>query len=309
MGEAGRVFFSPLLPKGPFVFAQIFTVIAPVFFCAAIGLVWAKRGVAYETLFITRLVTNVGFPCLVFAGLVKTEIDWAVFGLMASAAVVSTLTFACIGALALRLAGLELRVFLPAMTFANTGNMGLSLCLLAFGPEGLALAIPYFTVTAVLGFTLGPAIASRTASLSAPFKMPLIWSTLAALAVLAVGLPMPLWVTKSLELIGGFAIPLMLITLGVSLAQLQMTGLARSFALSCLRLGMGFAVGVALAHVLGLTGTARGVLIIECAMPVAVFNFLYASIYNTRPAEVAGVIVVSTALSFLTLPALLWYVL
>ncbi len=291
------------------MFAQIFTVIAPVFFCAAIGLVWAKRGVDYETLFITRLVTNVGFPCLVFAGLVKAEIDWAVFGLMASAAVVSTLTFALIGALALRLAGLELRVFLPAMTFANTGNMGLSLCLLAFGPEGLALAIPYFTVTAVLGFTLGPAIASRTASLSAPFKMPLIWSTLAALAALAIGLPMPLFVTKSLELIGGFAIPLMLITLGVSLAQLRMTGLARSLALSCLRLGMGFAVGVALAHVLGLAGTARGVLIIECAMPVAVFNFLYASIYNTRPAEVAGVIVVSTALSFLSLPALLWYVL
>ncbi|MDX1422356.1 MAG: AEC family transporter [Kiloniellales bacterium] len=289
--------------------SQIFTVIAPVFFCAAIGLVWAKRGIAYETVFITRLVTNVGFPSLVFVGLVETEVDWATFAIMASAAVASTLAFAAIGALALRLAGLELRVFLPAMTFANTGNMGLSLCLLAFGPEGLALAIPYFTVTAVLGFTLGPAIASRSSSLSAPFKMPLVWATLAALAVLAAGLSMPLWLTKTLDLIGGFAIPLMLITLGVSLAQLQMTGMARSFALSVLRLAMGFAVGVAFAYALGLEGTARGVLIIECAMPVAVFNFLYASIYNTRPAEVAGVIVVSTALSFLTLPALLWYVL
>ena len=289
--------------------AQIFTVIAPVFFCAAIGLVWAKRGIAYETIFITRLVTHVGFPSLVFAGLVKSEVDWAIFGLMASAAVGSTLTFALIGAVVLRLAGLELRVFLPAVTFANTGNMGLSLCLLAFGADGLALAIPYFTVTAVLGFTLGPAIAARSASLTAPFKMPLIWATLGALAVLAAGLPMPLWAIKSLDLIGGFAIPLMLITLGVSLAQLQMTGLARSLALAVLRLGMGFAVGVALAYLLGLEGTARGVLIIECAMPVAVFNFLYASIYNTRPAEVAGVIVVSTALSFLTLPALLWYVL
>ena len=289
--------------------SQIFTVIAPVFFCAAIGLVWAKRGVAYETIFITRLVTNVGFPCLVFAALVETEVDWTVFGLMASAAVVSTLAFALIGGVALRLAGLELRVFLPAMTFANTGNMGLSLCLLAFGEDGLALAIPYFTVTAVLGFTLGPAIASRSANLGAPFKMPLIWATLAALAALAAGLTMPPWLTKSLNLIGGFAIPLMLITLGVSLAQLQMTGMARSLALAVLRLSMGFAVGVAFAYLFGLEGPARGVLIIECAMPVAVFNFLYASIYNTRPAEVAGVIVVSTAISFLTLPALLWYVL
>jgi hypothetical protein len=291
------------------VLAQIFTVIAPVFICSAIGLIWAKRGVPYESIFITRLVTNVGFPCLIFSGLVETEIDWASFGLMASAALISTLTFASIGALVLRLAGLELRIFLPAVTFANTGNMGLSLCLLAFGPEGLALVIPYFTVSAVLGFTLGPAIASRSTSLTAPFKMPLIWSVLAALAVLYTGLPVPLWVTNSLDLIGGFAIPLMLITLGVSLAQLELTGLPRSFALSVLRLGMGFAVGVTLASLMGLEGTARGVLIIECAMPVAVFNFLYASIYNNRPAEVAGVIVVSTALSFLTLPALLWYVL
>ena len=289
--------------------AQIFTVIAPVFICAAIGLVWAKRGLPYETRFVTRLVTNVGFPCLIFSGLVESEIDWASFGLMASAALISTLTFAAIGALVLRLAGLELRVFLPAMTFANTGNMGLSLCLLAFGAEGLALVIPYFTVSAVLGFTLGPAIASRSGSLTAPFKMPLIWATLAAVGVVYLGLPLPLWVTKSLDLVGGFAIPLMLITLGVSLAQLELTGLPRSVALSLLRLGMGFAVGVALAALLGLEGTARGVLIIECAMPVAVFNFLYASIYNTSPAEVAGVIVVSTALSFLTLPALLWYVL
>ena len=291
------------------MFAEIFTVIAPVFLCSAIGLVWAKRGLPYETAFVTRIVTNVGFPCLIFSALVGTEIDWTTFGLMASAALVSTFVFALIGASVLRLADLELRVFLPAMTFANTGNMGLSLCLFAFGPEGLALAIPYFTVSAVLGFTLGPVIASRSAGLAAPFKMPLVWAVLAALAVLYSGLAMPLWLTNSLDLVGGLAIPLMLITLGVSLAQLEPTGLPRSLALSVLRLGMGFAVGVGLAALLGLEGAARGVLVIECAMPVAVFNFLYASIYNNRPAEVAGVIVVSTALSFLTLPGLLWVVL
>ena len=95
--------------------AQIFTVIAPVFICSAIGLAWAKRGVPYESIFITRLVTNVGFPCLIFSGLVETEVDWASFGLMASAALISTLTFALVGALVLRLAGLELRVYLPAI--------------------------------------------------------------------------------------------------------------------------------------------------------------------------------------------------
>jgi len=101
----------------------------------------------------------------------------------------------------------------------------------------------------------------------------------------------------------------MLITLGTSLAELRITTLGRSTALALLRLTMGFAVGVGVAHGLGLEGVARGVVIVECAMPAAVFNYLFAHSYNRRPAEVAGVVVISTALSFATLPALIWYVL
>ena len=133
----------------------IFSVIAPVLVCTGVGLVWAKRGVAYEAQFITRLVTNVGFPCLIFSTLVRTKIDWSIFSTMGLAALGTTAAFGVIAAPALRLARLELRVFLPAMMFANTGNMGLPLCLLAFGEEGLALAISYFTISALLMFVFG----------------------------------------------------------------------------------------------------------------------------------------------------------
>jgi len=44
-------------------------------------------------------------------------------------------------------------------------------------------------------------------------------------------------------------------------------------------------------------------------MPVAVFNYLLAIRYRRSPEEVAGAVLVSTILSFLSLPALLWYVL
>ena len=67
--------------------------------------------------------------------------------------------------------------------------------------------------------------------------------------------------------------------------------------------------GWGLAEALGYEGAARGVLIIECTMPVAVFNYLYAQLHDNRPEEVAGTVLVSTVLSFLTLPALLWFVL
>jgi len=71
------------------------------------------------------------------------------------------------------------------------------------------------------------------------------------------------------------------------------------------RLGLGCGAGWGLALALGLEGTARGVVIIESAMPVAVFNYLLAARYDRHPDDVAGAILLSTLLSFATLPLLL----
>jgi predicted permease len=63
------------------------------------------------------------------------------------------------------------------------------------------------------------------------------------------------------------------------------------------------------ASAFGLTGAARGVLIIQSTMPVAIFNYLFALQYKREPADVAGMIVITTVASFATLPLLLLHVL
>ena len=50
-------------------------------------------------------------------------------------------------------------------------------------------------------------------------------------------------------------------------------------------------------------------LIVECAMPVAVFNFLFAQRYDRTPSEVAGMVLISTAIAFAMLPLVLAVVL
>jgi len=119
----------------------------------------------------------------------------------------------------------------------------------------------------------------------------------------------PDWIANTASLIGGLTIPLMLLALGVSLARLRIASLKRSLALSLVRLLGGFALGYGIGWALGLSDAARGVLAIQSAMPVAVFNYLFAQLYRREPAEVAGMIVISTILSFATLPALLLLVL
>lgn len=120
---------------------------------------------------------------------------------------------------------------------------------------------------------------------------------------------MPEWLYNTTNLIGQLTIPLMLFTLGVSLARLKPVSLLRSIGLSVIRLAMGFAVGYAISEIMGLNGAERGVVILQCSMPVAVFCYLFAQLYDREPEEVAGVVISSTFLAAISLPGLLWYVL
>ena len=291
------------------MFAELFSIIAPVIICAAIGFLWARSGQPYDTDLVGSLVTNIGAPCLVFSSLLRITVDPRDLGLMAGMALAALGVSAVIGGGALKAAGLSGRAFLPPLVFANNGNMGLPLALLAFGETGLALAIAYFATVVVIHFTIGVGYVSGAASPSALLRIPVLYAVAAALAFMITGARAPSWLTNTTGLLGDMTIPLMLITLGVSLSLLRVSGIGRSICLSALRLVMGFSVGVGLAWVFDLEGAARGVVILQSSMPVAVFNYLFAQRYDRSPEEVAGVVVVSTALSFLSLPFLLWFVL
>jgi len=281
------------------------SIVAPVFLTALAGFVWARTRQPFDHALITRLVTLVGAPALVFSSLATTAQSLEAVARLGAATAACLLTTGLFAFLFLRLAGMPLRVYLPSLMFPNVGNIGLPVCLFAFGNEGIALAMVYFAVTSVGQFTIGPAVAAGRLDLKGLLKVPLIHAVVAALAVLALGLTLPRWLTNTLTLMSGLTIPLMLLSLGVALAQLRAAHLKRAIVLSMLRIGLGLGCGVAVSAALGLEGAARGVVVIESSMPAAVFNYLFASLHGNRPDEVAGVILVSTLLSVLTLPLVL----
>jgi len=291
------------------MFSVIFSILAPVFVCVGIGYGWSKSGKDFDTNLVTAIVTYFATPCLVFYALAKVELDLSTLWEMGLAALVANLAFVVIGGAVLAAFKLPQRAFLQALTWPNVGNIGLPLCMLAFGEEGLALAVAFFTVYVVLQMTVGVAFVSGSFSPKALLKMPIIPATLFAAVFLFTDLEVPTWLFNTTKLIGDLTIPLMLFTLGVSLASLKMGSLKTAFGLSILRLGMGFAVGLGIVWVIDLSGPAAGVVILQCAMPAAVFCYLFAQLYNQRPAEVAGLVIVSTFMGFAALPALLLYVL
>ena len=288
--------------------SEILSIIAPVFVCGAIGYFWKHQNRSFDAELVTSISVNIGTPCLAFYTLTSTDLDPQSFNRMALAAIVSIIIFIALYYIILKIAGLSQKTYLPALTFANVGNMGLPLCLLAFGEKGLALAISYFSINVVLMFTFGIAVAAGATSWGKLLRLPVIYSVVAALYFLYTDTSPPLWISSTTLLLGGLTIPLMLITLGVSLVGLSIQSFNRSFALSILRLSSGFAIGWITADLFDFEGPDRGVLILQCAMPVAVFNYLFALKFNNKPEEIAGTVVLSTALSFFSLPFLLAFI-
>ena len=291
------------------MYSTLVPVVAPIFICAGLGWAWARLGRPFDTSVVTTLATHIGTPCLVFASLVRISVPAGALIEMGLATLAALACFAAIGGLALRAAGLPLTTYLSPVVFGNTGNMALPLCLFAFGAAGLELAIVFFSVSVIVLMTLGMWLVSGSPSPMSALKTPLPYGALAAVAFLATGSDPPEWLYNTTKLLGQMTIPLMLITLGVALARMKVSRLGRSALLSALRLGGGFAIGLGLASALDLEGVTRSVFIVQCAMPVAVFNYLFAHLHRRAPEEVAGAVVMSTAISFATLPLLMAYVL
>lgn len=287
------------------MFHILLNIIAPVFLIGLVGFVWARRGLAFDTNQVGALVVNVGAPCMVLDTLSSMTIGPAAFGTMVLASALCHGVFFGGGWALLKLARQPVSAFLPGLVFANTGNLGLPLCLFAFGQPGLSNAMSYFVLSTVLLFTLSPQFATGRASLAVLPRTPVVWALAASLGLMFTGTSLPEWVAKPVHLLGGMMIPLMLLSLGVSLARLKVNALKVGAALAAARLGMGVATGFGVAALLGLEGVERGVVVLEASMPAAVFNYLFAVRYRKHPDEVASMVILSTALSFLTLPLLL----
>jgi predicted permease len=291
------------------VIGDLLAVVTPVFICVAIGLLWGKLDKPFDTDIITSLVYNVGAPCLIIATFAKVKISGAALVELTLAGLLCYAAFAVIGALVLMAARLKIADYLPSLMFPLTGSMGLPVCLFAMGEPGLALALVYFMLGTLGTFTVGAAIAAGRVSFKEIVRTPAVYAVFVAVYMVVAEVQTPQWIVNTTALLGGTVIPMQLIALGRSLMQLRFAGVGRSTALGLLRLGMGVAVGWGVAAALGLTGAARAVVILQSAMPVAVSSYLFAQLYGRKPEEVAGMVLISTVVSFLTLPVLLYFVL
>ncbi|MEO0487719.1 MAG: AEC family transporter [Pseudomonadota bacterium] len=287
----------------------VLEIVAPVFALAGIGFTWVKLGLEYRTEFVTRLAMTLGIPALIFVALMETQIAPAALTQISLAAVVTyAVLVTLMGALVWAM-GLNPRTWHAPLVMSNTGNIGLPLAFFAFGDEGLGFAVAVFAVSTVFAFTAGLWLVTRTSNPLNLVKEPMVGATLLGALFLWQGWKTPEVVTNTLTLVGQLGIPLMLITLGVAIARISPKNIGRAGLFAVLKIAICCAVAVAVGRAFGLPDVAFGILVLQFAAPAAVTSYLIAEKYGADAQAVAGLVVLTTALSVITLPLILAFVL
>lgn len=286
----------------------VLEIVAPVFLLAALGFAWVRLGYEYRLDFVTKLAMTLGVPCLIFVTLMQADIENEALTAIATAtlaayAIVIVVFFAV--TLAFKL---DRQTFLAPLSFGNTGNLGLPLALFAFGDLGLGYAVVVFAVMAIISFTFGIWLVSGGGNPLSSLKEPLVAASLAGGLFLWMEWETPTVITNTLSLIGQLGIPLMLITLGVALARLSPSDIARMVWLSALKVVICVAVAWPIGLWFQLNDVAFAVLVLQVATPVAVTSYLLAEKYGADADSVAGLVVVSTLMSVGFLPLILAFV-
>ena len=292
------------------IYIKIFEVIFPVFFVIGIGYFLGRKNPKFDTNFITNFAGNIGTPAMIFYTVTTTGITLDVFISYFIYAIIMIAGFAVIGLILLFLLKKDLSMELPPLILPNTGNMGVPICLFAYGTQGLGVASAVASVIILFHFTLGVFLARKKFSLDILIKSPPVYAIIISVIFLYFKIKTPIFLENTTFLLTYATIFLVLMSLGIALTRFKFS-LKNSIIMSVCRVLLGPLIAYTVIYNFKLSGLAAGVLLIQSAMPSAILNYLVGSMYSPKKVvdSIASTIVISTLMSFVTIPVVVFFAL
>jgi len=287
--------------------------VLPAFLVMAAGFC-LDRALKVDKKSLSRMAVYILTPALVFSSIVKSSVSPSDFGLMLLYVIVITLIMCALGlgiGHILHWPKRRTDALILSIAFLNSGNFGLSVILFTYGEVGLQLGTVFFVGTNLAANTLAAFFASRSnggakRALLNVLKLPGPYAFGLALLVRALQMEVPVAVMRPISLVAQAAVPVMLMMLGIQLAQTKMTHHLQDVSLAVfIRLVAGAGIAFLLAPLMGLQGLARQVGIVQASMPTAVSSGLMAIEFDAEADMVSSAIFLSTLLSSITLTLLI----
>ena len=291
------------------LYLKLIDVLFPVFFVIGIGYYLGKKDPNFDTTFITNFAGNIGTPAMIFYTITTTGITLDIFIEYFIYALIMIGGFSLVGLLFLFILKKDIISELPPLILPNTGNMGVPICLFAYGTAGLGVASAIASVIILLHFTLNVLLAKKSFSFEILIKNVPIYAILASIVFLYFKWDVPGFIENTTFLLTYTTIFLVLMSLGIALSRLKVVSWTHASILGAVRVIIGPIIGFSLIKFLNLDGFFAGVLLIQSAMPSAVLTYLVGSMYSEKNVvdNIASVIVASTLMSFITIPIVVFY--
>jgi hypothetical protein len=293
------------------IYLKLFEVLFPVFFIVGIGFLLGKKNPNFDTSFITTYAGNFGTPALVIFALTAGGVTFDIFKEFFFYAIILLSAFGIIGLIFLILMKKDYVRELPTFFLPNTGNMGIPICLFAYGELGMGVAAAISSLVVLLHFTLNIFLAKKAFDFQTIFKSPAFYAVIITVLFLYFEQPVPQFVMNTVMLLSYGMIVMILMSLGIALTQMKVFSFKDAVITSTGRVILGPIIGFIIIKIFGLSGISAGVLLIQSSMPSAILCYLLASMYSPKEIvdNISSTIVVSTIMSLVTIPITLFFAL
>jgi predicted permease len=295
-----------------------------------LGKIDINREVNHKT--ISNMVYYFLTPCMVFSTLHQRDFDFKEFATIGGAALILIAAMTPIAFSAKRLAKIKENGYCLPIIFMNTGNISLPIALLLFGTEGLAKAIMFHMVNILVLYSFGVYLVSGKSGIGQFLRIPALYATVLGILVAKVSLPLPPLVQdvcsiaeRGIDVMALAAIPLLIVDLGYSMSQADLSQLRNGFTGAYLRVLLGPVLALALIYCGRLLGllpigpgldpstalwyrTTEAIIVLNAAMPGPIMAYLLNVKFDNCPKQAASMLMVGTLAGIVTVPCFLYVI-
>ena len=264
---------------------------------------------------LNKIIMNILLPCMIFSALYSSDLSLIPkLGILPFVILISSFVTGLVSFLILKKLGYDdkkLWTVLVTVMIANTAFMGYPVNLGIFGHEGFLRAIfcdiatmcIFLILSFVLVIKFGGTVKKAIRKIA---LFPPLWAIVFGLGLNILNVPIGPVLNNTVNYLGNGAIPLIMISLGLSI---DLAGLSRSKSMvaftSIMQLLFFPAIAFIIVLFLGLSDLQYTVAIVEAAMPSGMLSLVLAITYNLDYQLTSDCILINTVISLITLPVII----
>ena len=287
--------------------------VVPVILIILVGLL-AGYTLSLQIKTLSQLTLYILYPAIILDSFYQTNISFAsAKGLLISYIITYFLIYIgiiLIGKITV-LPSSRQTAFTASVLFPNNGNMGLPIVTFALGDKGLEIAIVYMICSTILMYCLGSILLQGKSILygvKRVLELPLIWSIIIGIVLRISSLEIPVQLYAGLHKLGEAAIPIALLLLGIQLGKTRWQFGVAELTSVIMRLLLAPLIAYLVGISLHLDSLYLQVLVLQTSMPTAVSSVVLLNEFKGDTSFVARTIIMSTLMSFITIPVITWLV-